>query len=63
MTLNSNDLTINVAELLIVKKFREALVGGALFSYSLLHENSIDIFNMLAENFLKDHAKAMKVHP
>lgn len=61
--INGNDLTKNEAESVMVKKFEETLSGGALVWYSLLPENSIDPFSMLADSFIMAHAGAKKVQP
>ncbi|XP_070031926.1 uncharacterized protein [Nicotiana tomentosiformis] len=61
MAVKGNDLAPYEIESLLLKKFEETLTRGALTWYSLLHELSIDSFEMLADSFIKAYAKARKV--
>ncbi|XP_070028709.1 uncharacterized protein [Nicotiana sylvestris] len=56
-----NDLTKQEIESVLVKKFRETLMKGALTWYSLLPENSIDSFAELEDSFTKANSGAQKV--
>ncbi|XP_070049025.1 uncharacterized protein [Nicotiana tomentosiformis] len=61
-TVNGNDLAPHEIESVLLKKFGETLMKGALTWYSLLPEHSIDSFEMLVDSFIKAHAGARKVH-
>ncbi|XP_070046302.1 uncharacterized protein [Nicotiana tomentosiformis] len=56
-----NNLTKQEIESVLVKRFGETLMKGALTWYSLLPENSIDSFAELANLFIKAHSGAQKV--
>ncbi|XP_070022487.1 uncharacterized protein [Nicotiana sylvestris] len=56
-----NNLTKQEIESVLVKKFGETLIKGALTWYSLLPENSINSFVELADSFIKVHSGAQKV--
>ncbi|XP_070041560.1 uncharacterized protein [Nicotiana tomentosiformis] len=57
----ANNLAPHEIESVLLKKFRETLMRGALTWYSLLPEHSIDSFEILADSFIKTHAGARKV--
>ncbi|XP_070032699.1 uncharacterized protein [Nicotiana tomentosiformis] len=56
-----NDLAPYEIESVLLKKFGETLMRGALTWYSLLPEHSIDSFEMLMNSFIKAHAGTKKV--
>nr|XP_009606185.1 uncharacterized protein LOC104100620 [Nicotiana tomentosiformis] len=56
-----NNLAQHEIKSVRLKKFRETLTNGALTWYALLPEHSIDYFKMLADSFIKAHARARKV--
>ncbi|XP_016506223.1 uncharacterized protein LOC107824009 [Nicotiana tabacum] len=56
-----NDLDPHEIESVLLKIFGETLTRGTLTWYSLLPENSIYSFEMLADSFIKAHAGARKV--
>ncbi|XP_070049957.1 uncharacterized protein [Nicotiana tomentosiformis] len=58
--IKGNDLVPHKIESVLLKKFVETLMRGDLTWYSLLPENSIDSFDMLADSFIKAHAEARK---
>ncbi|XP_070034796.1 uncharacterized protein [Nicotiana tomentosiformis] len=60
-TVKGNDLAPHKIESVLLKKFGETLMRGALTWYSLLPEHSIDSFDMLADSFIKAHAGSRKV--
>ncbi|XP_070032636.1 uncharacterized protein [Nicotiana tomentosiformis] len=57
-----NDLAPHEIEYVLLKTFGETLMRGALTWYSLLLEQSIDFYEMLADSFIKAHGEARKVH-
>ncbi|XP_070040088.1 uncharacterized protein [Nicotiana tomentosiformis] len=59
--IKGNDLAIHEIESLLLEKFGETLMKGDLTWYSLLPKYSIDSFEMLANSFIKAHARARKV--
>ncbi|XP_009759722.1 uncharacterized protein [Nicotiana sylvestris] len=61
MAVKENDLTPLEIEFVLLKKFGETLMRGALMWYSLLPEHSIDSFEILADSFIKAYAEAEKV--
>ncbi|XP_070047274.1 uncharacterized protein [Nicotiana tomentosiformis] len=60
-TVKGNDLDPHEIESVLLKKFGETLMRGALTWYSLLPEHSIDSFEILADSFIKAHAGSRKV--
>ncbi|XP_070036538.1 uncharacterized protein [Nicotiana tomentosiformis] len=61
MAVKGNNLAPHEIESILLKKFGETLTRGALMWYSLLPEHSINLFEMLADSFIKAHAGARKV--
>ncbi|XP_070056788.1 uncharacterized protein [Nicotiana tomentosiformis] len=61
MAVKGNDLAPHKIESVLLKVFGETLTKGALTRYSLLPENSIDSFEILANSFIKAHGGARKV--
>ncbi|KAJ8553284.1 hypothetical protein K7X08_023962 [Anisodus acutangulus] len=59
--LKGNDMHPNEIESVLLKKFGEMLSNGAMTWYSILHEHSINSFEMFADSFIKAHAGARKV--
>ncbi|XP_070049334.1 uncharacterized protein [Nicotiana tomentosiformis] len=59
--IKGNDLAHHEIKSVLLKKFGETLMRGALTWYSLLPQYSIDFFEMLADSFIKAHAGARKV--
>jgi len=59
--IKGNDLEDDEIEFVLLKKFGETLSKGAMIWYHNLPPNSIDSFAMLADSFVKAHAKAIKV--
>lgn len=51
----------NEIESVLLKKFGETLSKRAMMWYDNLAPNSIDLFAMLADSFIKAHAGAIKV--
>ncbi|XP_016490081.1 uncharacterized protein LOC107809900 [Nicotiana tabacum] len=62
MAVTVNDLTPHEIESVLLNKFEDTLIKGALSWYSLFPEHSIDSFEMLADSFIKAHVRAKKVH-
>ncbi|XP_070041294.1 uncharacterized protein [Nicotiana tomentosiformis] len=60
-TVKGNDLAPHENKSVLLKKFGETLVRGALTWYSLLPEHSINSFEMLADSFIKVHTGDRKV--
>ncbi|XP_070004596.1 uncharacterized protein [Nicotiana sylvestris] len=56
-----NDIKNDNIESILLKKFGETLLKGAMIWYHNLAPNSIDSFAMLADSFIKAHAGAIKV--
>ncbi|XP_070054633.1 uncharacterized protein [Nicotiana tomentosiformis] len=59
--IKGNDLEDDEIECVLLKRFGETLSKGAMIWYHNLPPNSIDSFAMLANSFLKAHARAFKV--
>ncbi|XP_070047515.1 uncharacterized protein [Nicotiana tomentosiformis] len=59
--IKGNDLEDDEIEFVLLKKFRETLLKGAMIWYHNLPPNSIDSFGMLADSFVKAHTGAIKV--
>nr|XP_009785873.1 PREDICTED: uncharacterized protein LOC104234076 [Nicotiana sylvestris] len=59
--IKGNDLNDDEIESVLLKKFGETLLKGAMIWYHNLPPNSIDSFAMLADAFMKVHAGAIKV--
>ncbi|XP_075101999.1 uncharacterized protein LOC142177409 [Nicotiana tabacum] len=60
MAVKGNDLAPHEIESVFLKQFGETHMRGALTWYSLLPEDSIDSFEMLADSFIKAHVGARK---
>ncbi|KAJ8541347.1 hypothetical protein K7X08_002163 [Anisodus acutangulus] len=58
---NGNDMHPDEIESVLLKKFGETLSKGAMTCYSMLHEHSINSFEMLADAFIKAYIGARKV--
>ncbi|XP_070022093.1 uncharacterized protein [Nicotiana sylvestris] len=56
-----NDLKDDEIESVLLKKFGETLSKGDMMWYYNLPPNSMDLFAMLADSFVKAHAGAIKV--
>ncbi|XP_070003717.1 uncharacterized protein [Nicotiana sylvestris] len=56
-----NNLKDDEIESVLLKKFGETLLKGAMMWYYNLGPNSIDSFAMLADSFIKAHVGAIKV--
>ncbi|XP_070008537.1 uncharacterized protein [Nicotiana sylvestris] len=61
MAVKGNDLAPHEIESVLLKKFGETPTKETLTWYSLLLKHSIDSFEMLADSFIKSHARAKKV--
>ncbi|XP_070013522.1 uncharacterized protein [Nicotiana sylvestris] len=59
--LKCNDIKDDEIESFLLKKFGETLSKGVMMWYHNLAHNSIDLFAMLADSFIKAHAGAIKV--
>ncbi|XP_059310295.1 uncharacterized protein LOC132061512 [Lycium ferocissimum] len=59
--IKGNDLTDKERESVLLKKFGETLSKRAMIWYHNLPEHSIDSFSILADAFVKAHARAIKV--
>ncbi|XP_070022193.1 uncharacterized protein [Nicotiana sylvestris] len=59
--IKGNDLEDDEIEFVLLKKLGETLSKGAMIWYHNFPPNSIDSFAMLAESFVKAHARAIKV--
>ncbi|XP_070020974.1 uncharacterized protein [Nicotiana sylvestris] len=59
--IKGNDLNDDEIESVLLKKFGETLSKGAMIWYHNLTPNSIDLFAMLEDAFVKAHAGAIKV--
>ncbi|XP_060182856.1 uncharacterized protein LOC132612783 [Lycium barbarum] len=59
--IKGNVLTDDERESVLLKKFGETLLKGAMVWYHNLPEHSIDLFAMLADAFAKAHVGAIKV--
>ncbi|XP_070055424.1 uncharacterized protein [Nicotiana tomentosiformis] len=59
--IKGNALEDDEIESVLLKKFGETLSKGAMIWYHNLSPNSIDYFAMLADSFVKAHARAIKV--
>ncbi|XP_009796719.1 uncharacterized protein [Nicotiana sylvestris] len=62
MVVKGNDLAPHEIGSVLLKKFGETLMKGALIWYLLLSEHSIDSFEMLVDSFIKAYARDRKVH-
>lgn len=61
--INRNDLFPDEVEFVMVKKFGENLLRGPSVWYPLLLKNYINLFNMLANSFIRANVGAKKFHP
>lgn len=61
MVVDDNNLTMEKVEFVKVKKYRETILGELWFGILFYQKNSINLFNMRADSFLKAHAGDMKV--
>ncbi|XP_070029156.1 uncharacterized protein [Nicotiana sylvestris] len=59
--IKGKDLEDDEIESVLLKKFGETLSKGAIIWHHNLPLNSIDSFAMLADSFVKAHARAIKV--
>ncbi|XP_060202897.1 uncharacterized protein LOC132631328 [Lycium barbarum] len=60
-TIKGNDLADDERESVLLKKFGKTLSKGTMIWYHNLPEHSIDSFAMLADAFVKAHARVIKV--
>ncbi|XP_070039722.1 uncharacterized protein [Nicotiana tomentosiformis] len=60
--IKGNDLEDDEIESVLLKKFRDTLSKGAMIWYHNLPPSSVDSFAMLADAFVKEHARAIKIN-
>ncbi|XP_009769347.2 uncharacterized protein [Nicotiana sylvestris] len=59
--IKGNNLEDDEIESVLLKKFGKTLSKGVMIWYHNLQSNSIDLFAMLANSYVKAHARAIKV--